>query len=136
MKQAIQFKVLGLYQKHQHLIKYALIGITGVVLDFIIFVLLTQKLQMNYQVANVISVSCGITNNFILNYFFNFNSRGYFIKRFAKFYSIGLLGLLLNSLLLFVMIHLLHTPQNIAKLCSLLVVVCMQFILNKKITFK
>ena len=136
MKQVIQFRALALFQKHQHLIKYAFIGVTGVALDFFIFIFLTQKLKMNYQGANTISVSCGITNNFILNYFFNFNTKGYFFKRFIKFYSIGLLGLLLNAGLLFVMIHLFYTPQNIAKLCSLFIVVGMQFLLNKKFTFK
>ena len=129
-------KILQFYHKHQHLIKYAVIGVTGVTLDFKIFMFLTQKLNFNYQIANAISVSIGITNNFILNYFINFNVKSQFFKRFLKFYAVGLFGLLLNAGLLFCLVHFLNTSQIIAKLSSLLIVVCAQFFLNKKITFK
>jgi putative flippase GtrA len=127
---------LKLYKKHQYLVKYVVIGVTGATIDFLIFIFLTRSVKFNYQIANVFSVSFGITNNFILNYFFNFKVRGDFMKRLISFYSIGLFGLLLNGILLFVAVNFFYAPQTIAKLFALVVVVSIQFLLNKKITFK
>ncbi len=132
------YKLSGIkfYQKQQHIIKYAVIGITGVTIDYLIFIFLTQKLKFNYQIANMISVTIGITNNFILNYFLNFKVRGSFMKRLIRFYSVGLFGLLLNAGILFILIQRISLPANISKLCALIIVVCIQFVLNSKFTFR
>ena len=64
--------ILKNYFKYIHFIKYAVIGVTGVSIDFLVFYLLTEYAGMYYQYANAISVTCGITNNFIWNAIYNF----------------------------------------------------------------
>lgn len=133
-----KIKALILYYKDKyiHFIKYSLIGVTGVTLDITIFYLLYQKLGMYYQVANIISVSCGITNNFLLNSFLNFKMKDKLFKRFIQFYSVGLFGLGISAGLLFLFVEQLHIIEIVAKLMTIAVVTIIQFNLNKRITFK
>lgn len=128
--------ILQYYTKYIHFIKYAVIGVTGVTIDFLVFYLLTEHVGMYYQYANAISVTCGITNNFIWNAIYNFKVKDKILKRFIQFYAVGIFGLLLNALLLFIFIELLDCHVLITKAIVILIVVVIQFFLNTKITFK
>ncbi len=82
-----------------------LIGCTGVTWDLVGFAILTHYLLLSYLLANAISVSLGITNNFFLNAFYNFKTRDRLFNRFIRFYCIGLIGLVVSSSLMFVLIN-------------------------------
>ncbi|MFA5878700.1 MAG: GtrA family protein [Candidatus Margulisiibacteriota bacterium] len=127
--------ILRLGKKYQNFIVYSLIGCTGTLIDLIIFILLTQ-IGIPYLLANVFSISVGITNNFLLNAFFNFKVKDDLLKRFSRFYGIGLIGLLISSILLFVLIDFFSVSKIIAKLSTVFVVVLIQYNLNKIITFR
>ena len=129
-------RLIKTYQKNKRFIVYCLIGFTGVSLDFFIFYLLNNQLGIYYQYANVISVSLGIANNFVLNAFFNFKMLDKFFSRFLKFYSIGLLGLATSALCLYLMIEILTLETIVAKIPTIFIVTAIQYTLNKKLTFK
>ena len=129
-------RLIKIYQKNKRFIVYCLIGFTGVSLDFFIFYLLNNQLGIYYQYANVISVSLGIANNFVLNAFFNFKMLDKFFSRFLKFYSIGLLGLATSALCLYLMIEILTLETIVAKILTIFIVTAIQYTLNKKLTFK
>ena len=61
-----------LYAKFRHLILYGIIGSFTATLDFLVFTLLIRVLDINYLVANCISVLVGITTSFYLNRNYNF----------------------------------------------------------------
>ena len=122
--------------KHKYFIKYALIGVTGVSIDMFLFYILHKQVGIHYQFANIISVSCGITNNFMLNAFFNFKMKDKLIQRFFQFYSIGLFGLLISAGLLYLFIEQFFIQEIVAKLMTVAVVTIVQFNLNKLVTFR
>lgn len=125
-----------LYGKYRHFILYAIIGASGVVLDFIFFAILTDVLFVNYLPANIISVSCGIINNFFLNAKFNYKIKEKLWFRFISFYCIGLAGMGLSTLLLFLLIDLATIPALWAKVMTIVVVTVIQFLLNNHISFR
>lgn len=127
--------MLKLLEKHNNFIKYCCIGVVGVTLDFLVFLFLTS-LGLNYQISNVISVSCGITNNFFLNRHFNFKVKDDVLKRFLKFYSVGVVGIILSAVTLHVLIELLNTNLLVAKGFTIFVVTLVQYTLNKRYSFK
>ena len=53
-------------KSYKELIVYCIIGGTGATLDFLIYSLLTKEAGIHYQIANIVSVSAGIINNFFL----------------------------------------------------------------------
>ena len=122
--------------RFRELIVYCVIGATGAGLDILIFMLLTSCTTLHYQLANVISVSCGIIDSFLLNYFFNFNVKNRFLLRFLSFYAVCLFGMFLQMVMLFLLIEKAGMANFWAKFFALCVITVVQFCLNKFITFR
>ncbi|WP_431965795.1 GtrA family protein [Actinacidiphila sp. bgisy160] len=119
----------------RQLIRYALVGGSGVALDLVSFLLLFNVLGLDEQVANVISTSLGITNNFVLNAIFTFDKRDRVFVRFLRFYAVGLTGIALTYVLFQIFTSWLGIDANVVKAGSLPLVLATQFVLNRKWSF-
>jgi putative flippase GtrA len=122
--------------KYRNFILYSVIGLTGVSINYVAFFILVHFFNIHYQVANFISVSMGITNNFILNSRYNFKVKDILMKRFVSFYTIGLFGLLVSSSLLYLFHKIWGINVFVSKAMTLVFVVILQFFLNRKFTFR
>ncbi len=129
-------KVKKLILDKKQFILYSIIGFSGAFIDFVVFIVLIKVFNLNTIISNAISISLGITNNFILNSVFNFKVKDKLKQRFIKFYIIGLFGFLISSLIIYVLKEVLGVDPIISKLCSIIIVVILQYSLNKRITFK
>ncbi len=123
-----------MYVRFRELVLYGLIGGLCATIDFGIYTLLGQI--MPYLWANIISVHCGIFCSFLLNRYFNFKVKDKPAQRFIIFYLIGLSGLGLSELLIFLLSEKAGWGYLIAKLFTVIVVALYQFVLNKFITFR
>ena len=123
------------YNRYRELVLYGCIGCSGVALDFLIFAGLT-KVGIYYQLANIVSVSVGISNNFFWNTFCNFKKTDRFWRRLIKFYMVGFLGLAISSLSLYLFIDVAKAPTLLAKLVVIVFVTLIQFNLNRLFTFR
>lgn len=124
------------WTRYREFVIYCLIGGSGVALDCIVFAVLTCGVEWHYQIANVVSVSCGICNNFLWNAFVNFRAADRIWARFLSFYGVGLLGLGVSAALLWLLIGHLGWHELLSKGVILFVVTALQFTLNKYITFR
>ena len=124
------------FYKFRHLILYGIIGIFSSCLDFTIYTLLVQVVGLQYILANCISVLGGISTSFILNRNYNFQVKDNTKRRFAIFLTVGLCGLMLSNLILYICIDVLDLNKIISKLLSIVLVVFFQFLINKNLTFK
>jgi putative flippase GtrA len=125
-----------LWSKYRNFLLYAVIGVSGVLLDVLTFFLLYNLAHLNPQFANIISTTVGITNNFLWNTFLNFRKRDRLLSRFARFYVVGVVGLGLTAALLWLFATVLGMDANIVKVGSLPVVLVVQYVLNKKWSFR
>jgi putative flippase GtrA len=119
----------------RQLVRYTLIGGTGVALDLVAFLVLHNLAGMDEQVANVLSTTLGITNNFVLNALFTFERRDRLVVRFLRFYAVGLTGIALTYLLFLVFTDGLGIDADLVKAGSLPLVLALQFVLNRKWSF-
>ena len=119
----------------RHLVLYGLIGCCSSSLDFFVYTLLLH-FGVHYLAANCISVLTGITTSFLLNRQYNFKVKDHTTRRFAIFLSVGLCGMVLSNIILFVCIDLLALDKLLSKLLSIVLVVGLQFLINKYVTFK
>ncbi len=126
-------KIKELIIKYRELILYGIIGGICASLDFGIYSLLS--LWIPFLWANIISVHCGIFCSFILNRNYNFKVKDNTGKRFISFYLVGLAGLGLSELLIYLLTDQFRWNYLIAKLLTVVVVALFQFCLNKLITF-
>ena len=125
-----------LYDRFRNLILYGIIGIFSAGMDFIVFYMLATIFNVFYLIANVFSVTIGITISFILNRNYNFKVKDNTAKRFSMFFSVGLGGLLLSSILLYIFIDIITLDKAMSKVLSIIFVVLIQFLFNTFITFK
>lgn len=117
-------------------ILYATIGLSGVLLDVLVFFVLFNIVGLDKVLATFISISLAITNNFLLNVFFNFKTKDQLLKRYLRFYLVGLSGIILTALIFFIFVDLVKLGANLVKIGSLLPVLLLQYSLNKHWSFR
>ncbi|MEU1516668.1 GtrA family protein [Streptomyces sp. NPDC005811] len=119
----------------RQLVRYTLIGGSGVTLDLVVFLLLHNWAGLDEQIANALSTTLAITNNFVLNARFTFGARDRLFIRFLRFYAVGLTGIALTNLLFLAFTDGLGINANLVKVGSMPLVLALQFVLNKKWSF-
>lgn len=129
-------KLSVLYFRFRNLILYGIIGGFCAALDFGIYTILCYFDIIPYLWANVISIHAGIFTSFALNRSINFKVKDKTAVRFVSFYSVGLIGLGISELMLYLMVTVGGLNEVMCKLLSIIVVALVQFVLNKYITFK
>lgn len=128
--------IVSIFSRFRHLVLYGIIGTFSSALDFCIYTTLVQIVGLPYLLANCISVLAGISTSFCLNRNFNFKVKDHTKRRFAIFLTVGLCGLLLSNVILYICIDELNFNKLVSKGFSILLVVLFQFLANKMLTFK
>jgi len=119
------------------LLKFALVGITGMGLDFGTTWLLKERVKINKFVANACGFSIAVVNNFILNKYWTFdNQNPIATEQFVKFLVISIVGLGINSLLLFILLKKIKGNFYLVKLAVIGLVFFWNFSANYLYTFK
>jgi putative flippase GtrA len=121
---------------YREFLLYAVIGVSGVLLDLVAFLLLYNVFGMSEFAATFASTTLGIVNNFVLNVQYNFRTKDRLATRFLRFYAVGAAGILLTMGLFALFSHSLGIDPNVVKVGSLPVVLVFQYLLNKKWTFQ
>lgn len=128
-------KILELITEYRQFLVYSIIGASGATIDFVVFSALVYFDVMHYLLANLISVTIGITNNFVLNILLNFKVRDQYFKRFFSFYLIGLLGLGVSTIILYVLVDTFELNEMISKFLTIFAIVLLQYNMNKRFSF-
>ena len=123
-------KLFELYDRFRNLILYGIIGGFCAALDFSIYSALCYWDIMPYLWANIISIHAGIFTSFVLNRSYNFKVKDKTATRFLSFYAVGLTGLGLSVLMLFMMVTGCGWNELVCKLLSIIVVALVQFLLT------
>lgn len=115
-------------------LRYAIIGITGVIIDFILFLILV-KIGVPAVIASIVSVSIAIVNNFLLNAYLNFKKKDHLWWRFLSFYTVGATGVVLSALFIVLFHNIIGISEIYAKLLSVPFIVVFQYLFNKYASF-
>jgi putative flippase GtrA len=125
------------YYFSSQLLKFALVGITGMGLDFGTTWLLKEKVKINKFIANATGFSIAVVNNFILNKYWTFDNKNPIAtEQFIKFLVISIVGLGINSLLLFILLKKIKGNFYLVKLAVIGLVFFWNFSANYLYTFK
>ncbi len=136
-------------QSYKEALKYGVVGIAGLAIEWVSFFILRDVFHINYIISHILSSVLAITNNFLLNSYFTFKATDKILKRALSFYGAAAIGLVISTTLLPVFVHIFNLcfvyvdinigqkmVQNIAKLSATGVAVILQFFWNKFFTFK
>lgn len=125
--------------------RFAAIGVVGTLVDFGLLVFFKELLGFPVWIANTLSYSAGIANNFILNRLWTFSDAREKapLLQFAQFAAISLVGLLLNTLIVTLLAGTLETLPGLeqvgyiaAKVIATGLVLFWNFFANRYWTFR
>ena len=122
-------------ESFNQLVKYVLIGVLGLIVAFGIYVILTH-FNINVEIANMISSTFGIINNFFWNSYTNFKVHDRMLLRFISYFLVGQITTVFTTVSLFIFATKLGLPHLVVKTIATFVATLIQFVINKVITFR
>jgi len=117
-------------------IKFGIVGFSGLFVDFGFTFLFKEKLQVQKYVSNAIGFTTAATSNYFLNRIWTFQSDDpkIFIE-YSQFMIISMIGLAINTLVLWLLVSKLKWNFYFCKLIAIGVVTVWNFMANALITF-
>ena len=117
-------------------IKFALVGFSGVFVDFGVTYLLKERLGVYKYLANSAGFLVATVSNYLLNRFWTFHSVDpAAITQFGKFLSIALVGLIFNNLIIYLLNDRLKLNFYLSKIFAIGAVSLWSFFANYIYTF-
>lgn len=118
------------------MVKFALVGSIGMVVDFSFTYLMKEWLFFNAYVATGIGFSIASVSNYYINSYWTFNSSvPLLLRKFILFVGISTFGLGINISMIFIFQYL-GVPFYISKLMAISFVFFWNYILNRSVTFR
>ena len=124
-----------IFQNRQFLL-YCVIGLSGTLLDFGIYSFLLRSRLLEYQAANAVGYASGTTLSFILNARFNFRVSDRIVQRLVCFFGVALIGWTISAGLLRLFIENYGFNKYLSKMITLVVVMLVQYNLNRWFSFR
>ncbi|MCB2219984.1 MAG: GtrA family protein [Bacteroidetes bacterium] len=117
-------------------IKFGVVGFSGVFVDFGFTYVCKEWLKIPKYIANAIGFSIAATSNYFLNRIWTFASHDPKIMlEFSQFFAISLIGLLINTFVLWILVSRYKKHFYLSKLFAIAVVTLWNFLANYFITF-
>ncbi len=129
-------------------VKFALVGISNVAVDFITFWVVKNITHWNWPQVQVIAFVASVSNSFLWNSIWTFKGmgKGKLHEQYTKFLIVNLISFAFNMVLIKAILiglgdggkhgHESALHLNIAKLTAIAVATVWNYTLNKKWTFK
>ncbi len=117
-------------------LKFGIVGFSGVFVDFGFTFLCKEVLKWNKYVSNAVGFICAATSNYILNRIWTFGSENEeVVSEYAQFMLVSLIGLGINSLVLYLLNEKLKWNFYICKIFAIGAATLWNFIGNLLFTF-
>ncbi|MDR2887111.1 MAG: GtrA family protein [Bacteroidales bacterium] len=117
-------------------IKFCIVGASGMLVDFGVTYILKERHRVNRYVANAAGFMLAASSNFVLNRMWTFQSTDpHFAAQYFHFIVISVIGLAINSLVIFTVHGRLKKNFYVSKLLAIAVVTLWNFGMNSLVTF-
>lgn len=118
------------------LIKFCVVGFSGMLVDFFFTWLCKEKFKWNKYISNSIGFVLAATNNYIWNRIWTFQSQGTeIVREYSSFFVISLVGLGINNAVIYLLHDRLKLNFYLAKILAIGVVTLWNFGMNYLFTF-
>ncbi|GAB6279068.1 MAG TPA: glycosyl transferase family 2 [Bacteroidales bacterium] len=118
-------------------IKFLIVGFSGLIVDYGITAFSKEILKIQRFIANAMGFVCAATSNYYLNRIWTFSSTNpQILKEFSYFFIISLIGLGINSLILWLVLKNFKINFYLAKIFAIAGATLWNFFANAYITFQ
>ncbi len=129
-------RALGRSENWIELLKFSAVGLSGYVVNLVVYVSLLKGAGLHYLPAATCSFVVAVTNNYVWNRHWTFRSRrGHFYLQGARFFLVSLAALLLNLAFLWVLVEL-GAGAILAEAAAIVLVMPFSFSANKLWSFR
>jgi putative flippase GtrA len=119
------------------LVKFCVVGFSGMFVDFGTTWLLKEKVKVNKYLANSTGFVLAATSNYFFNRIWTFHSHNQqIVTEYFSFIGISLIGLGINNLIIYLLTDKLKLNFYLSKLFAIGVVTIWNFVMNYLVTFK
>jgi dolichol-phosphate mannosyltransferase len=130
-------------QEGARMIRFYIVGASGIGVCLGILWLLTEKVHVYYVLSNAIGFELSVINNFVWNEKWTFKDRvenrsmwQMRLKRLLQYNSVSVFTLLLNTAILFGLTHFLGLYYMISAIVGILVAAVFNYGINSTVTWK
>lgn len=117
--------------------KFGLVGAMNTSIDYLGFAALITWTHIPYLLANVMTFSVAATNSYILNRRWTFrNNDPRWQRQAAAFFTVMIVGLTLNSGILFYLVDHAHLHKLLAKAIGIVIVLFWNFFASRFLVFR
>jgi len=119
-------------------VKWLVVGAIGAVVDYTILIILVELAGLYALIAQAISFTCAVVNNYILNRTWTFGDikhKGPAVQ-FMQFFIVSILGLLTRTLIMYILLEWLGIWYRVAWAMAIIVVLIWNFFANLVWTFR
>lgn len=117
-------------------VKFGIVGVSGIFIDFGITYLLKEKLRVQKYIANSFGFITATISNYLLNEAWTFKAQeGAQLYQFGKFFVIALVGLILSNLIIYLLSDRMKLNFYLSKVFAIALVSLWNFFANYLYTF-
>lgn len=127
--------IMKLMKKYEEIIKYLIVGVLTTIISIGIYFIL-RNLNVNYQVANVISWVCAVTFAYFTNKYFVFQNKEKSLIEFIKFIEYRLLSLVIEIFSMYALVDMMSINDRVSKIVVQVIVQVLNYIFSKLLVFK
>lgn len=118
-------------------LKFLLVGLSGMILDFSITYFIKENLSLNKYFANSMGFSVAAISNFMLNKYYTFNSTNpEFLQEFYWFIAISIISLFIYNGVVWFGINKLNVRFYFSKMLAIFFITFWNFFSHLLITFQ
>ena len=127
------FNIKSLKQLFYQAIKFSVVGVFGVFINYCIFLLALLIFEIHYLISGLLGYLFAAVPIFFINRFWTFKSNVSIFKGFPIYIIINLITLSCHSLIQYVSKEYFGVPEVYSQACGILVSVIISFILVRKL---
>ena len=117
-------------------LKFGVVGFSGIFVDFAVTYVCKEFIKIQKYIANGIGFSVAASTNYFLNRIWTFESQNpEILLEYSKFIFVSLIGLAINTLILWILVSRLKKRFYLSKLFAIGVVTVWNFLANLLFTF-
>ncbi len=117
-------------------IRYATTGGISFGIEYTTFYILFNVVGLWYVWSNSIAMTFAFCISFTLNRFWSFKSKGNGFKQFIMYGTLFLINLFVSNVIMLLFTDVLGIKPLLSKLIAVGIIVCWNFVINKKVIFK
>ena len=135
-------KIKELYKKYKEVINYLIFGVLTTIVSLIVYYLsvftfLDPNNAIQLQIANIVSWLAGVAFAYFTNRKFVFESKEQNkLKEAGKFVTARLITLIMDMVIMYLGVTVLHFNDKIIKLISQVVIIVSNYVFSKLFVFK